>query len=142
MLWSDKTVNNPDDLPAFPSLVRDIFDPKLAVNFTLNYKKLRTRQNPHWTTNTFHRPDDQLNRKRWALMSLGSTTRGGNVDVFRMQDGYGNTRNVQTCLATAGWNSSALPDYLDTYSLPCSFPGYPLAKLVDHLVFIPELQEL
>ena len=32
--------------------------------------------------------------------------------------------------------------YSDSASLPCKFPGLPLAKMVDELVFIPELQEL
>ena len=32
--------------------------------------------------------------------------------------------------------------YTDAATMPCSLPGLPLAKLVDELVFIPELQEL
>jgi hypothetical protein len=32
--------------------------------------------------------------------------------------------------------------YTDAATLPCTFPGLPLAKLVDELVFIPELEEL
>jgi hypothetical protein len=32
--------------------------------------------------------------------------------------------------------------YSDAASLPCKFSGMPLAKLVDELVFIPELKEL
>jgi hypothetical protein len=32
--------------------------------------------------------------------------------------------------------------YSDAASLPCNFPSLPLAKLVDELVFIPELSEL
>lgn len=33
--------------------------------------------------------------------------------------------------------------YKDTYSLPCVFPGsMPFARLVDQLVFLPELTEL
>lgn len=34
-------------------------------------------------------------------------------------------------------------EYDDTHSLPCTFPGsMPFARLVDQLVFLPELQEL
>jgi hypothetical protein len=40
-------------------------------------------------------------------------------------------------------NANTGQGYDDTYTLPCTFPGsMPFARLVDQLVFLPELQEL
>ncbi len=38
--------------------------------------------------------------------------------------------------------SEMYEQYKDEYTLPCSFPNLPLAKMVDHLVWLTELGEL
>jgi hypothetical protein len=70
-------------------------------------------------------------------------------EKFDRLDGFPSTR-VPSGYLPPGEQDQALAGLLDGYratyndaaSLPCQFPSLPLAKLVDELVFIPELQEL